>query len=65
MQVIVDADYIDLIRENSEVKRESGEYSPFAGKRVPALSMEDIKKLMSLPKDKRQEMLLVLSNKVL
>lgn len=65
MQVIVDADYLELLRESNECKRESGEYSPFAGKRVPALSMEDIKKLMSLPKDERQEMLLVLSNKIL
>lgn len=57
MQVIVDADYLDLIRDNSEVKRESGEYSPFARKKVPVVSLEDIKKLMSLPKDKRQELL--------
>lgn len=65
MQVIVDTDYLDLIRDHSEVKRESGECSPFAGRRVPVVSMDEIKKLLSLPKDKRQEMLLVLSNKIL
>lgn len=57
MQVIVDADYLDLIRDNSEFKRESGEYSPFARKKVPVVSLEDIKKLMSLPKEERQKMI--------
>lgn len=54
MQVIVDADYTELLRENGEYKKESGEYSPFAGKRVPVVSMEDVKKLLSLPEDVRQ-----------
>ena len=65
MLVLVDTDYLELLKDNVEIKRESGEYNPFTGKRVPVVSLEDIKKLMSLPKDKRQEMLLVLSNKVL
>ena len=65
MQVIVDPDYLEFIRDNSENKKESSEYSPFVGRRVPVVSLEDIKKLMSLPKDERQEMLLGLSNKVL
>lgn len=57
MQVIVDADYLELLRENNESKRESGEYSPFVGRKVPVVSMEDIKKLMSLPKEERQKMI--------
>ena len=65
MQVIVDADYLELLRENNESKRESGEYSPFTGKKVPVVSLEDIKRLLSLPKDERQEMLLGLSNNFL
>lgn len=65
MQVIVDVDYLNLLKDNVEDKKEFGEYSPFAGKRVPVVSMDDIKKLLSLPKDERQEMLLVLSNNVL
>lgn len=66
MQVILDPDYLDLLRNEGESKKHDGrEYSPFAGKKVPVVSMEDIKKLMSLPKDERQEMLLGLSNNVL
>lgn len=67
MQVILDPDYIDLLRNEGESKpkHDGSEYSPFVGKKVPVVSMEDIKKLMSLPKDERQEMLLVLSNNVL
>lgn len=57
MQVFVDADYLELLRENNESKRESGEYSPFAGRRVPVVSMEDVKRLMSLQKDMGQELL--------
>lgn len=65
MQVIVDTDYLELIKDNVEVKKESGEYSPFARKRVPIVSLDDVKKLLSVPKDQIQEMLLVLSNKIL
>ena len=65
MQVIVDADYLELLRDNGEDKKEYGEYSPFARKKVPVVSLEDIKKLMSLPKDERKEMLLGMSNNVL
>ena len=65
MQVIVDADYIELLRDKGEDKKESGEYSPFAGKRVPVVSMDEIKKLMSLLKDKRQELITQLNSKYL
>ena len=67
MQVILDPDYLDLLRNEGESKpkHDGSEYSPFAGRRVPVVSMDEIKKLLSLPKDERQEMLLGLSNKVL
>lgn len=65
MQVIVDEDYIDLIRNDDDNKNQSGsEISPFTGKRVPTVSMDEIKNLLSSPKDKRLEILLGLSNKI-
>ena len=65
MQVIVDEDYIDLIRNDDDNKNQSGfEISPFTGKRVPIVSMDEIKNLLSSPKDNRLEILLGLSNKI-
>ena len=63
MQVIVDTDYLELIRNDTEYKKESSEYSPFTGRRVPVVSLEDIKKLLSLPKEERQELLTQLNCK--
>ena len=58
MQVIIDADYIDLFTNSGEVKsKHEGEYNPFTGKKVQTISMENIKKLVSLPKEERQELM--------
>lgn len=64
MQVIIDdADYLELLTNNGGTKKESGgEYSPFTGKRCQTVSMDVVKKLVSLPKEEREKMLLGLSN---
>ena len=65
MQVIVDEDYLDLITNDDDNKNQScWDISPFTGKRVPTVSLDEIKKLLSSPKDKRLETLLGLSNKI-
>lgn len=65
MQVIVDEDYIDLIINDDDNKNQNvWDISPFTGKRVPTVSLDEIKKLLSSPKDKRLELLLGLSNKI-
>ena len=58
MQVIVDPDYLDLINhDNKTMSNDQDEISPFTGKRCPTVSMEDIKKLISLPIDERKKMI--------
>ena len=65
MQVIVDEDYIDLIRNDDDNENQSSfDINPFTGKRVPTVSMDEIKDLLSSPKEKRLEILLGLSNKI-
>ena len=64
MHVIVDADYFELFKEDGQPKKETGEYSPFAEKVVPVVSLDEIKKLLSSPKDKRREVLLDMSNRI-
>lgn len=56
MQVIVDADYLELLR-NDEQKPQSGEINPFTGKRVQTVSMDVVKKLISLPKEERETLM--------
>ena len=56
MQVIVDSDYLDLIR-NNEQEPQSGEINPFTGKRCGCVSMENIKKLLSLSREERQTLI--------
>ena len=65
MQVIVDEDYIDLIRNDDDNENQSSfDINPFTGKRVQTVSMDEIKDLLSSPKEKRLEILLGLSNKI-
>lgn len=56
MQVIVDQDYLELIR-NDEQKPQSEEISPFTGKPCKMVSMDEIKKIVSLPKEERKKMI--------
>lgn len=59
MQVIVDADYLDLLRndDDNKPKQDKTEYNPFTGKRCPVTSFDEIKKLVSMPKEDRQKMI--------
>ena len=59
MQVLVDADYIELLRndDDNNSKQYKNEIDPFTGKRCKVVSMEEVKKLVSLPKEERQKMI--------
>ena len=59
MQVLVDADYLELLRndDDGKSKQDNTEIDPFTGKRCKVVSMEEVKKLVSLPKEKRQKMI--------
>lgn len=59
MQVKVDQDYLELLRNNdkNEQKPQSGEIDPFTGKRCMIVSIDEIKKLVSMPKEVRQKMI--------
>ena len=58
MQVIVDQDYLELLRnDNDKSKQDKTEIDPFTGKRCKVVSMEEVKKLVSLPKGERQKMI--------
>lgn len=48
-------DCSQLLRKLEWFKRKYGEgYSPFAGRKTPVVSMEDVKRLLSLPENVRQ-----------
>ena len=59
MQVLVDADYLELLRNDNDdkSKQDKTEIDPFTGKRCKVVSMEEVKKLVSLPKEERQRMI--------
>ena len=58
MQVIVDADYLELVKQDNKVSTyDKTEIDPFTGKRCKVVSMEEVKKLVSLPKEERQKMI--------
>ena len=59
MQVLVDADYIELLRndDDNNSKQYKNEIDPFTGNRCKMVLMDDIKKLVSLPKEERQKMI--------
>lgn len=58
MQVIVDQDYLELLKQDNKVNDEDKtEYNPFTGKRCPVTSMDEIKKILSLPKEERKKMI--------
>lgn len=62
MQVVFEGfDFSELMDDENEPKRD-GEYCPFTGRRVPVVSLDEIKRLLSSPKNKRRELLLDLSN---
>ena len=52
MQVIVDQDYLELLEQENKVNDEDKtEYNPFTGKRCRMASIDEIKKLVSMPKE--------------
>ena len=59
MQVIVDQDYLELLRndDDNKTRQDKTEIDPFTGKRCKMVSMDDIKKLVSMPKEERQKMI--------
>ena len=58
MQVIVDQDYLELLEQDNKANDEDKtEYNPFTGKRCRIASMDEIKKLVSMPKEQRQKMI--------
>ena len=62
MQVVVDADYLDLMLGEDNKSKSGVVINPFTGKKVQTVSMDSIKKLLSLPKEERKKLLLGLSN---
>lgn len=59
MQVIVDADYLELLRsdDDNKSKQDKTEIDPFTGKLCKVVSMDEVKKLVSLPKEERQKII--------
>ena len=57
MQVIVDTDYLELLEQDNKPKQDNTEYNPFTGKRCQMVSIEEVKKLVSLPKEERQTLI--------
>lgn len=59
MQVIVDDDFLNLLSNNDDnnAKQDKIEIDPFTGKRCKLVSMDEIKKLVSMPKEERQKMI--------
>ena len=58
MQVIVDQDYLELLEQDNKMNNEDKtEFNPFTGKRCRMASIEDIKKILSLPKEERKKMI--------
>lgn len=58
MHVIVDDDYLELLRsDNNKQTLQTGEINPFTGRRCQCVSMENIKKLFSLSKEERQTLI--------
>ena len=58
MQVIVDADYLELVKQDNKVSTyNKTEIDPFTGKRCKVVSMDAIKKLVSMPREERQKMI--------
>ena len=58
MQVILDSDHLELVKQDNKVSTcDKTEIDPFTGKRCKVVSMEEVKKLVSLPKEERQKMI--------
>lgn len=58
MQVIVDQDYLELLKQDNKVNADGKtEYNPFTGKRCPVTSFDEIKKIISMPKEERKKMI--------
>ena len=59
MNVIVDQDYLELLRndDDNKTRQDKTEIDPFTGKRCPVTSFDEIKKLVSMPKEERQKMI--------
>ena len=59
MQVIVDQDYLELLRndDDNKTRQDKTEIDPFTGKRCTVTSFDEIKKIVSMPTEERKKMI--------